>query len=105
MIVEYIRYELTAHTPDALIAAYSKAAEQLDAAPECVDYELAQCVEDANVMILRIRWQSADAHMKSFRTGPQFPAFLGNIREFVPEITEMRHYAVTSVARAAEVAK
>jgi quinol monooxygenase YgiN len=105
MIVEYIRYELKAHSPDALIAAYSKAAEQLDAALECIDYELAQCVEDANVMILRIRWQSAEAHMKSFRSGPQFPAFLGHIRDFVPEITEMRHYTVTSVACVAETAE
>ena len=105
MIVEYIRYELKAHTPDALIAAYCNAAEQLDAAPECIDYELAQCVENANVMILRIRWQSAEAHMKSFRSGPQFPAFLGHIREFVPEITEMRHYAVTSVASVGETAE
>lgn len=101
MIVEYIRYELSAHEPEALIAAYAKASEQLDAAPECIDYELAQCNENARSMILRIRWQSADAHMNGFRTGPNFPPFLANIRAFIGEIVEMRHYSVTSVARAA----
>ena len=47
MIVEYIRYAMTTHTPEDLIAAYGDAAKHLDAAPECIDYELTQCADDA----------------------------------------------------------
>lgn len=97
MIVEYIRYILTAHTPDELIAAYGLAGQHLDAAPECVDYELAQCVEEPASLVLRIRWASADAHMAGFRRGPHFPPFLTAIRPFITEIAEMRHYEVTNV--------
>jgi quinol monooxygenase YgiN len=99
MIVEYIRYALTAHTPDALIAAYAEAVRHLDDAPECVDYELTQCADDPASLILRIRWRSAEAHMEGFRRGPHFPAFLAAIRPFIGEITEMRHYRTTPVVK------
>lgn len=98
MIVEYIRYALTHHDADALIAAYRHAAPHLDAAPECAGYELARCVEDPKSLILRIDWESAEAHMGGFRRGPHFPPFLAAIKPFVGEIAEMRHYQVTEVA-------
>ena len=98
MIVEYIRYTMTAHMPEQIIEAYGKAAVHLDAAAECVDYELTQCAEDPKSLILRIRWQSAEAHMDGFRRGPHFPPFLNAIRPFVGEIVEMRHY-VPKLAR------
>ena len=97
MIVEYVRYALTTHTPDALIGAYREAAKHLDAAPECIDYELTQCAEDPNSLILRIRWESADAHVRGFRRSAHFPPFLDAIRAYVGEIVEMRHYADTGV--------
>lgn len=97
MIVEYIRYALKEHRPDTFISAYTEAARHLALAPECVDFELSQCVDDTASFVLRIRWVSADAHMKGFRTGPNFPGFLAAISPFVPEISEMRHYEATSV--------
>ena len=100
MIVEYIRYALTTHAPEELIRAYGGAAKHLDAAPECIDYELTQCAEDPKSLILRIRWESAQAHMDGFRRGPHFPPFLGAIRPFVGEIVEMRHYLATPVRTA-----
>ena len=97
MIVEYIRYMLTTHEPVALIDAYRTAGEHLKAAPECVEYELTQCTDDPRSLILRIRWQSAEAHTAGFRRGPNFPPFLDAIRPFVQEIAEMRHYVPTQV--------
>lgn len=98
MIVEYIRYALTAHGPNDLVGAYVEAGKHLAAAPECIDYELTQCTEDTQSLILRIRWLSAEDHMQGFRTGPHFPPFFAAIRDFLPEIAEMRHYALTQVA-------
>ncbi len=92
MIIEYIRYTLTAHSPAELVAAYDKAGRYLVKSPECLGFELAQCIEDANSFILRIQWTSADDHLKGFRQGPQFPPFLAEIKPFISEITEMRHY-------------
>jgi quinol monooxygenase YgiN len=98
MVVEYVRYTVTDEARgEALLQAYAAAALQLDAAPECLAYELTQCEEDAKSWILRIEWHSTDAHLSGFRKGPKFPAFLEEIHGFMPEISEMRHYRLTSV--------
>lgn len=92
MIVEYVRYALVEHDPEQLIKAYRDAAANLSAAPECLDYELTQCTEEPTSLILRITWESADAHLSGFRKGPHFPPFFAAVRAFVNEIVEMRHY-------------
>jgi quinol monooxygenase YgiN len=98
MIVEHIRYELKQHQPDALIAAYRQAGAQLQAAPQCLGYELSHCVEEPLSLTLRIRWTSTEDHLQGFRKGPHFPPFLAAIRPFIGEIAEMRHYQPTDVA-------
>ena len=92
MITEYIRYTLVAHEPADLVAAYAEAGSHLKASPECLGYELTQCVDDQRTFVLRIQWTSLKDHMEGFRGGPHFPPFLAIIRPFVPEILEMRHY-------------
>jgi quinol monooxygenase YgiN len=98
VIVEYIRYELTASSTDSLIASYRDAAQHLRDAPECLGYEMTICADAPNVCILRIEWASAEAHMAGFRRGPHFPPFLALIRPYIGEIAEMRHYVPTDLA-------
>ena len=54
MIVEYVRYEIDEARAPEFEAAYARAAASLDAAPECLAYELARCVEAPASYILRI---------------------------------------------------
>jgi heme-degrading monooxygenase HmoA len=98
MIVEYIRYALNEHGGDELVAAYGRAQQQLDASPNALAWELASCAEDPSAYVLRIEWDSAEGHMDGFRKGPHFAAFLSEIRPFIGEIVEMRHYEPTPVA-------
>ena len=98
MIVEYIRYKLTQHNADELIAASQEAATHLKAAPECQGFELTRCEEAPNSFVLRILWPSTRDHVEGFRKGPHFRPFLTLIRPFMAEIEEMRHYAPTVVA-------
>lgn len=97
MIVEYIRYQLTDHANTDLVSAYKRAGEHLAAAPECLGYELCICDDDPKSCILRIEWTSADGHMQGFRKGPHFPPFLAEIKPFIGQIAEMRHYSLTRV--------
>ena len=98
MIVEYIRYAvLDAERQQALIDAYREGAKSLDAAPECLAYELMQCEEDASWLVLRIEWKSTERHLEGFRKGPYFRPFFAAIGGFVKEIAEMRHYRSTGV--------
>jgi quinol monooxygenase YgiN len=99
MTIEYIRYVLTSSTAANFITAYGKAGHYLEAAPECIGYELAQRDDDPNTFVLRIAWQSAEAHMSGFRKGPNFPPLLALIRPFIGEIAEMEHYSVVAFAQ------
>jgi hemoglobin len=98
MIVEYIRYTIPADQQADFEAAYARAAASLRAAPECADYELTRCQEDAASYVLRIRWTSTPDHLEGFRKGEHFPAFFAEIKPYFHAIQEMRHYdTVTEV--------
>jgi quinol monooxygenase YgiN len=92
MIIEYVRYETSAGQTEALLDAYRLAAKHLDAAPECLGYEIAQGVEEPGRVVVRIEWASIEAHERGFRGGPHFPPFLALVRPFLPCIQEMKHY-------------
>ncbi|MDH6141607.1 hemoglobin [Kitasatospora sp. GP30] len=98
MIVEYIRYRIDDARREAFEQAYQRAANALQQAEQCVDYELTRCTEDPQDYILRIRWTSAEDHLQGFRKGEHFAAFFAQIRSYVQDIEEMRHYEATPVA-------
>jgi quinol monooxygenase YgiN len=97
MINEYIRYRIDEGQRAAFLDGYAAAAKHLEASPHCLGYELSHCTEDGSAFILRIHWTSEEAHLQGFRKSAQFPPFLAAIRAFVPNIEEMRHYALTDV--------
>ncbi|MEQ1472874.1 MAG: antibiotic biosynthesis monooxygenase family protein [Candidatus Acidiferrum sp.] len=97
MIVEYIRYKIDESRSIAFEKSYGKAGESLTASSHCLAYELTRCTEDAQQYILRIEWDSADGHMKGFRTSPEFKTFFAAIQPYVKDIEEMRHYELTGV--------
>jgi quinol monooxygenase YgiN len=98
MINEYIRYHIDAARADSFLGAYARAAESLRASPHCLGYELSRCTEMPDQYILRIQWDSIDGHLKGFRPSPQFQSFLSEVRPFVKDIEEMRHYDPTPLA-------
>lgn len=97
MIVEYVRYRLSAAQVEAFLAGYTEAALVLDRAHHCEGYELSRCVEDEALFTLRILWDSVAGHLDGFRKSPDFAAFLRPIRAFVAAIEEMHHYELTPV--------
>ncbi|HET9953249.1 MAG TPA: antibiotic biosynthesis monooxygenase family protein [Polyangiaceae bacterium] len=97
MIVEYIRYTVPTDKAAELVAAYQDGSASLRASPHCLEFELSQCRDDAGSFVLRIVWDSLSGHLEGFRRSPEFQPFLQAIGRFVPNITEMRHYELTSV--------
>jgi len=95
MIVEYIRYKVA--DSDGLVRAYQLAAQSLEASVHCLGFELSRCSESATEFTLRIEWDSADGHLKGFRSSPEFRSFFAAIQPFVKDIQEMRHYELTDV--------
>jgi hemoglobin len=101
MITEYVRYRLTDAEPDAFEAAYARAADALEAAPQCLAYELSRGIEEPDRYVLRIEWASLADHEEGFRSGPEFGRFLAAVGPYVGQIEEMKHYQSTAIASAA----
>ncbi|MFE2347519.1 globin domain-containing protein [Kitasatospora cineracea] len=98
MTVEYIRYRIDGARAAAFEAAYARAAEPLARAEQCLDFELSRCTEAPDHYVLRIRWTSTEEHLEGFRKGEHFAAFFAEIKPYVADIQEMRHYEPTAVA-------
>lgn len=94
MIVEYIRYRIPAADHDAFIAAYRSAGADLTASPHCLRYEVTQGVEEPDNFTVRIEWDSLEGHERGFRQGPHFAPFFAKVKQFFPNIQEMKHYRV-----------
>jgi hypothetical protein len=60
----------------------------------CLGYDLAQCAENPELFIMRIRWISIDYHLHRFHASDQFGEFFSHIKPFVDQIDEMQHYTV-----------
>lgn len=97
-VTEYIRYRIEPSAHEAFEAAYRRAQASLRQSPHCLGYALGRCVEEESAYILRIEWDSMSGHLEGFRKGPHFAAFLAEIRGYINNIEEMRHYRTTDVA-------
>ncbi|WP_221347723.1 group II truncated hemoglobin [Streptomyces beigongshangae] len=95
--VEYIRYLIPEQQSAQFLAAYNRAAAQLAAAPQCVDFELARAEDDFEHFVLRVTWTSTEDHVEGFRESELFTDFIAEIGPFSGSIEEMRHYRPTAV--------
>jgi quinol monooxygenase YgiN len=97
MIVEYIRYNVAPSRAKDFLSAYEAASKSMKDSPHCLGYELTQCTEAPESFILRILWDSAEGHLKGFRTSPEFKTFFAAVAPFAKDIQEMRHYELTTL--------
>jgi hemoglobin len=102
-IIEYVRYRVAADRADALIEAYRRALPFLQSSPHCLGIELRHRSDEPGAFILRLRWDSADGHMKGFRGSEHFRGFLAEIRPFIDAIEEMAHYDVVDIDAGATI--
>ena len=98
MVLEYIRYAVSADRSEGFEAAYARAQEPLRASEHCLGWQLARGVEEPEHYILRIEWDSVEGHEQGFRSSPEFREFFAEVKPFFDQIEEMKHYALTSVA-------
>ena len=97
MVVEYIRYTIGPERAEAFEAAYARAVLPLSRSPYCVDHQLTRCEEEPSAYIMRITWTSTADHLEKFRASEEFREFLAEVRSYVDDIDEMRHYAPVGV--------
>ncbi|CAN5662698.1 hypothetical protein BH09CHL1_BH09CHL1_07990 [soil metagenome] len=99
MVVEYIRYQIPSNVSSAFEKDYDLAQDALAASPNCLGWEITRCVEDPEVYVVRIEWNSISGHMNEFRKSAEFRTFFVSVRPYVDRILDMRHYELTDIAR------
>ena len=92
MIVEYIRYSIDDGRAEAFAESYRSAGEALEASEHCERYEVSRCNEDPTQHVVRIEWDSKEGRLSGFRQSPEFQRFFEDVKPFVNDIEEMRHY-------------
>lgn len=102
MVIEIIRYSLSAGQEADFETAYEKAQQYLAESSHCLGYELIRSVEEPNRYILRIEWDSVDGDGKGFRESPKFAEFFKLTSPFFNAIDEMQHYEKTQIIFKAE---
>ena len=101
MIIEYLRYQLESPaTCEDFEQAYLVAMKILRRSPHCLAVEMAQCQDVPTDYIVRIDWDSVAGHIEGFRKSADFPAFLAQVRNYIPYMPEMRHYQLKMASEA-----
>jgi heme-degrading monooxygenase HmoA len=98
MTPEIIRYRVPLSHGEAFIEAYRSAGEVLKTSSHCRGFELLQSAKDPELFLLTIQWDSAEGHLRGFRSSEQFRRFFAFIKPYVSNILEMEHYAATGVS-------
>jgi quinol monooxygenase YgiN len=101
MVVEYIRYRVPAERHREFEAAYVQAQAALEDSAHCLAYEVSRGIEEPENYVVRIEWDSIEAHEQGFRQSAGFGPFFAAVKPFFEQIEEMRHYELTPIASAA----
>jgi quinol monooxygenase YgiN len=94
VVVEYIRYVIPEDRADGFLDAYREAGQLLEADERCQSYEVARGVEEPQRWVVRITWDSIEAHEQGFRRSAAFRAFFALVKPYFDAIEEMKHYEV-----------
>ena len=92
MVIEYIRYQVPAASHAEFLEAYRAAGEDLTASAHCVRHEISQGIEEPDNFIVRIEWNSIEAHEQGFRNSTEFRSFFAKVKPYFTNIREMKHY-------------
>ena len=92
MVVEYVRYVIAQSKRRAFEAAFERAEKDLKTSPHCSRYELSHCVEEPQYYVLRIEWDSIDAHLRDFGASPEFRTYMDAMKPFLSEEQLKFHY-------------
>ena len=98
MIVEIGIIDAKPGQGDALEAGLKKAREVISQADGYRGSTFHRCIENPDRCVIRIEWDSVDAHMKDFREGPLFPQWRSHFGQFIDGAPDVSHFEVIAGA-------
>ena len=97
MIIEIIRYTVTAGDEAAFEEAYRGAGALLEASSHCLGFTLMRATRERQRYIMTIYWDSPDGHLIGFRQSAAFKDYQEFLAPYTPTTEEDAHYRKTGI--------
>ena len=97
MVIEVIRYAITAGEETAFEDAYRQAAGLLEASNHCLGFTLTRATRERSRYLMTVYWDSPDGHLIGFRQSAAFKEFQELLSPYAAMIEEDAHYRKTGV--------
>ncbi|MGI8424305.1 MAG: antibiotic biosynthesis monooxygenase family protein [Chloroflexota bacterium] len=94
MIVELAIIRAQADKADAMRQGFQAARAVISQAEGYRGSVFHQGVEDPRRFVLRVEWDSVEAHMKGFREGPLFAQWRSHFGQFMDGSPDVSHFEV-----------
>jgi quinol monooxygenase YgiN len=91
MVTEIARFTAQPGKEDNLRDGLTQAMAVFRRAPACHGITLRRCVEEPNVFLYQIEWESLELH-HAFRASPLFAEYRSHITGCFQEPIDLRHY-------------
>lgn len=96
MVTEIARFRAQPGKEDALAAGLIAGMAVISTAEGFVSGRVARCVEDDQVYIYQIEWETLAHHLETFRNGPLFAQYRSHITGLFVEPVDVNHYETIS---------
>ena len=92
MVTEIASFRAQPGKGDALADGLARGLKVIQTAEGCLSAKLSRCVEDDQVYIYEIEWESLAHHVEIFRGGPLFAQYRSHITGLFVEPVDVNHY-------------
>lgn len=96
MVTEIARFRAQPGKTGALAAGLIAGMAVIRTAEGFVSGRVARCVEDDQVYIYQIEWETLAHHLETFRNGPLFAQYRSHITGLFVEPVDVNHYETIS---------
>ncbi len=97
MVIELIRYSVTAGDEAAFEEAYRSAGALLEASSHCLGFSLMRATRERQRYIMTIYWDSPDGHLIGFRQSGAFKEYQDHLAPYAAAVESDGHYRKTGI--------
>src|SRR5690349_19085044 len=92
MIVEIAQFRAQPGKAEELQAGFLKGLEVIRSGEGCLSAVARRGIEDPDIFVLEVAWETLEHHTVKFRGGPMFPQYRSHINGLFIEPPTVNHY-------------
>jgi hemoglobin len=97
LVIEVIRYTVTAGDEAAFEEAQHNACALLEASSQCLGFSLMRATRERQRYTMLVYWDSPDGHLIGFRQSTAFQQYQELLAPYAPAVEEDGHYRKTGI--------